>query len=229
MTRYQSRFISSDQVQDSADWKFDPVDQAALRFAAKLRAQELAEDQVKDSMLRQAGFEEGYAQGHAQATLEGQRLLEEYIATQGEEAARQFASLFGAAQAQIAQSEQVLALGVLQLACELARHVVRHEIASNPNVLQPVVREAIAVLAADCKAAIVRLHPLDIEVLEDTLRVEFAGLALTLIPDSTMNRGGCVVEAAGTVVDGTVEKRWARTVASLGMESAWEEPQDASP
>ena len=30
----------------------------------------------------------------------------------------------------------------------------------------------------------------------------------------------------GTVVDGTVEKRWQRVVASLGLDSVWEESDD---
>jgi flagellar assembly protein FliH len=34
------------------------------------------------------------------------------------------------------------------------------------------------------------------------------------------------VEAAGTVVDGTVEKRWQRAVASLGLEASWEDAND---
>jgi flagellar assembly protein FliH len=39
-------------------------------------------------------------------------------------------------------------------------------------------------------------------------------------------RGGCLVESAGTVVDGTLEKRWSRTVAKLGLQSSWEVSND---
>jgi flagellar assembly protein FliH len=67
----------------------------------------------------------------------------------------------------------------------------------------------------------VRMNPQDLGVLDDVLRQEFAGLALTLLGDASITRGGCLVESAGTVVDGTLEKRWARAVASLGLESAW--------
>jgi flagellar assembly protein FliH len=35
-----------------------------------------------------------------------------------------------------------MAQGVLELACELARQVLRHELSVNPNVVQPVIREA---------------------------------------------------------------------------------------
>jgi flagellar assembly protein FliH len=235
MTRTSSRFISSEQIGAVTDWNFAAVDQASLKFAAKLKAQAEAEETAKVDSVRQAGFSDGFsegfadgfAQGQAKATLEGQRQIQEYIETQGKEAARNFAQLLDTAQAQIADAEQVMAKGVLELACELARQVLRHELSANPNALQPVIREAISVLAVDCKAALVRMNPLDVEVLTGVLQEEFPGLSLTLLPDAAITRGGCLVEAAGTVVDGTVERRWARAVASLGLESSWEANGDA--
>lgn len=237
MARSQNaRFIPGEEVGTVTEWDFGAVDQASVRFAAKLKAQTLLEEQAKEENFRKAGFTdgysqgytEGYTQGHAQATLEGQRQITEYIATQGQETARTFGQLFEMASAQLAESEQVLAKGVLELACEVARQVLRHEMSTNPNALQPVVREALSVLAIDSKAALVRLNPLDMEVLAEVLRQEFSNLSLTLLPDSSITRGGCLVESAGTVVDGTVEKRWKRVVASLGLESAWEDDHDAA-
>lgn len=225
MSRNHARFISGEDVATVTEWDFGAVDQSSVRFAAKLKAQAEAEEQAKEDGVRQAGYSEGYAagytQGHAQATLEGQRQINEYIDTQGKEVAANFAGLFESARAQLAESEQAMAQGVLELACELARQVLRHELSTNPNALQPVVREALGMLAVDSKAAVVRLHPLDLEVLAEVLRQEFSGLALTLLPDASVARGGCLVESAGTVVDGTVEKRWQRALASLGFDSPW--------
>jgi len=230
MSRAHSTFIPGEQLGTVTDWSFGAVDQASLRFQAKLKAQAEAELRSKDEAVRQAGHAEGYAegfaQGHAQATLEGQRQIADYIATQGEVAASNMAQLFASAQEQLHESQQVMAKGVLELACELARQVLRHELASNPNALQPVIREAMGMLTSDCKAAVVRMNPVDIEVFAEVLRQEFSSLSMTLLPDSNVTRGGCIVEAAGTVVDGTVEKRWQRAVASLGLEASWEDAHD---
>jgi flagellar assembly protein FliH len=227
MTRHQSRITPSEELGAVAGWDFGAVDQASVRFAAKVKAREALEEQSRENEAHQRGFSDGYAQGHAQATLEGQRLIAEYIETQGQEAARQFGQLFESTNAQLAESQQVMAQGVLELACELARQVLRHELSANPNVLQPVIREALSVLAIDSKAAFVRLNPVDMEVLEGVLKQEFSGLALSLLADSSVTRGGCLVESAGTVVDGTIEKRWGRAVAKLGLESSWEVSNDA--
>ena len=230
MSRAHSTFIPGEQLGTVTDWSFGAVDQASLRFQAKLKAQAEAELRSKDEAVRQAGHAEGYAegfaQGHAQATLEGQRQIADYIATQGEAAANNMAQLFASAQEQLHESQQVMAKGVLELACELARQVLRHELASNPNALQPVIREAMGMLTSDCKAAVVRMNPVDIEVFAEVLRQEFSSLSMTLLPDSNVTRGGCIVEAAGTVVDGTVEKRWQRAVASLGLVASWEDAHD---
>ena len=59
MSRAHSSFIPSEKIADASSWAFDPVDQAALRFAAKVKAQAEAEDRARDNAAHQAGFEEG--------------------------------------------------------------------------------------------------------------------------------------------------------------------------
>jgi flagellar assembly protein FliH len=221
--RNYARFIPGEEIGAVEHWNFGAVDTAALKLAAQVKAVEKATDQVKEDELKQEGYAEGFIQGHAQATLESQRQISEFIANQGQEAAQHFGQIFVAAQSQLADAEQVMARGVLELACELARQVLRHELSVNPNALQSVIREALSLLVAENKSALVRLNPLDLEVLEEVLRTEFSNLSLTLLADAAVTRGGCLIESAGTVVDGTLEKRWMRAIANLGLNSPWED------
>ena len=230
MSKAHSRFIAGEDVGVVTDWQFSAVDQSSIRFAAKLKAQEETEAQSRAEGARQAGFAagyaEGFAQGHAQATLEGQRLIADYIANEGAQAASTFATLFVNAQQRIADADQAIAQGVLELACEIARQVARRDLAVNPNALQPVIREGLGMLLTDGKAATVRINPLDLDVLSEALQQEFSGASLNLVADASLTRGGCLVESAGTVIDGTVERRWQRAVSTLGLESAWEAEHD---
>lgn len=221
--RNYTRFIPGEEIGAVEQWNFGAVDTAAQLLAAQVKARDEASDQVTNDALRQEGYAEGFIQGHAQATLDAQRQITDFIANQGQETARNFAQLFVSVQAQQADAEQVVARGVLELACELARQVVRRELSVNPHALQPVIREALGLLMAESKTALIRMNPVDIEVLEDVLRSEFSGLSLTLLADATVARGGCLIESAGTVVDGTLEKRWMRAVANLGLNPPWEE------
>lgn len=239
MSRSSNKFISDEDIVAVTDWSFGAVDQASIRFAAKLKAQadeenraQKSAEQAKVDAIRQSGFtkgfEDGFAQGHAQATIEAQRQMADYIRQEGQQAANHFAKLFGAAEQQISDAEQSIALGVLELACEVARQVVRRELSANPKAVIPIIRESLAVLLSDSKIAVIRMNPLDLDSLAEDLRQEFAKLTLNLVSDPTLTRGGCLVEAAGTVIDGTVERRWQRSVASLGLESSWESNHDAS-
>lgn len=226
--RNHSRFIPGEEIDAVSQWNFGAVDTASLLLASQSKVRQLAEDQARDVALRQEGhalgFAEGFAQGQARATLEAEHRINDYARSQSEAAAERFAELLQAAQEQLAQSQQVMARGVLELACELARQVLRHELSVNPNALQPVIREALGLITSDSKSAVVRLNPLDAEVLQDAVQSEFAALDLTLVADTTVKPGGCLITSAGTVVDGSLDTRWRRAVASLGLDVAWEDP-----
>lgn len=218
------RFIPGEEIDAVEQWNFAAVDTASLLLAAQIKVRDEAADQSKNEACRQEGYAEGFAQGHALAAVEAQRQMADFIAHQGSDAAREFARLFTTVQAQLAEAEQVMAQGTLELSCELARQVLRRELSVDLKAVQPVIREALGLLAADTKSAVVRLHPLDMETLEEVIRTEFSSLSLTLLADASLTRGGCLIESAGTVVDGTLEKRWLRAVANLGLNSSWEEP-----
>lgn len=224
--RNYSRFIPGEEIGAVEQWDFGAVDTASLLLAAQVAKREEATDQAKHEVARQEGYAEGFVQGRAQATLEAQRQIADYMANQAHDAAKNFAAIFESATSQLADVEQVIARGTLELACELARQVLRHELSINPNALQPVIREVLGLLVAETKTAVVKLNPLDLEVLEDVLRAEFSSFSPTLLADATITRGGCVVESAGTVIDGTLETRWKRALASLGLSLAWERPED---
>ena len=222
--RQYTRFIPGEEIDAVSRWSFADVDAAAMLLEQQTREREAHEQ--AEGLRQQAhaqGYADGFQQGRAQTLLEAQKQVNDYIAQQGRETAQQFGALIESTQAQLEAGQQLAAQSVLELACELARQVLRHEIASNPNALLPVIREALSLLFADSKAVQIRLHPLDLDVLQDILREEYPNLPLTLQPDATLTRGGCLVESGGTVIDGRLEKRWARAIGRLGQNLPWEE------
>ncbi len=221
--RTLSRFIPGEEIEAVSQWSFGSVDTDSLRLAAKARDEQEALSRIRDEAVRKDAYAKGFEQGRAHAIVEAEKKVRDYAKGQGEETARRFARLIESAEQQLGDSQQVMAKGVLELACALAQQVLRHELSVNPNVLQPVIREALAVLSVDTKSAIVRMHPVDVEVLHEALESEFAGMSLALVADASLQPGGCVITAAGTVVDGTLGTRWRRAVANLGLDAPWEE------
>lgn len=217
--RQHTRFIPGEEIDAIAQWRFGNVN---LDAAAQLHSETGEENARRDETARQQAYAEGFVQGRAQAMIEAQHQINEFTQQQGQQAARQLAQLFEAAQSQLDKAEQLSAQAVLELACDLARQVLRHEISSNPNVLLPVIRESLGLLFADSRSVSIKLNPQDLEVLQAALKEEFPALSLNLISDASLTRGGCLIESAGTVVDGRLEKRWARAIGQLGQEFALE-------
>ena len=233
-----ARFIPSEEMaqQRVAQWRFGSVDEtvrAAENEAARVQAlQDEASSpavQQKLQQMRDAAHAEGYATGHADATREANARLDDYVNGQGRTAAEHLASAVAAAQQGLEASQQRIADSVLEIACALARQVLRRELAADPHALQPVIREALGILSADGRPSVVRLHPQDLELLRAPLQEEFAGVPATWLGDATLAPGDCLVESAGAVIDGRLEARWKGAVATLGLEVPWDTPADDLP
>jgi flagellar assembly protein FliH len=232
-SRHYSRFIPSEEVGDVTQWHFSAVDGSEPVIPVVVEAEpelplpppgiDEAEHLAKLEQAREEGYERGVVQGQAQAGLEWQQRMDDYVANQGREAAERMDQLAGALDTSLNDMQQRMAQEVLALACDIARQVIRQELAGQPDALLPVVREALGMLISEGRPATVRLSPQDWETLEQPLREEFAASKVQWIADAHVQPGDCQVESAGTVVDGSLDKRWRRAIAALGLTSAWKE------
>lgn len=233
--RSYSRFIPSEEVGLVTQWKFGAVDGSEpvepepevlpepepLPDPAEVEAAQLALVQ----QACDAAFAQGLAQGQADTALEWQQRMDDYVSGQALEMSHSIASVVQSLQESLAAMQQRMAQDVLALACDIAREVVRRELSVGPDVLEPVVREAVGMLLAEGRLAMVRLNPSDMGAVEQPLRDEM-GASIQWVADAAVPTGGCLVESGGTVVDGSVAKRWERAIASLGLESPWQESGD---
>jgi flagellar assembly protein FliH len=230
IVRDYSRFIPGEEIEQAQPWSFNAIDTAAQLLAAKARERRVQQAQQFSEQVRQDGFEQGFqaglAEGRHQAEAEMQARMQAFMDDQGQQLAQRLQQLFEAAQGQVQSLQQTLAQGVLDVASDIARQVIRRELSLDTQAVLPVVLEALEVLGADHKAAVVRLNPQDLEALGTQIESDFANLALTLRGDPTLEAGGCVVESAGTVVDASLPKRWQRVVATLGQAKTWESDRD---
>ncbi|MDR3411057.1 MAG: flagellar assembly protein FliH [Formivibrio sp.] len=226
--RNYSRFIPGEEIDAVEQWQFGAIDTAAQLLAAQVKAREMQEEEVQLESDRQQAYKDGFTagmeHGKQQAQSELQMQMQAFISNQAQEAADKLAELFESAQRELLAAEQAMAQGVLALSCELARQMLRHELTINTEVVMPVLTEAIGLLGSEFKTAVVKMNPLDIAALGEQIQADFAALNVSLRADPDVLQGGCLLESAGTVVDGTVQKRWQRAVATLGLTSNWEVP-----
>lgn len=165
----------------------------------------------------QAGHAEGYQAGFSAGHLEGlnKGLTEaQAVAVQFKTVAEAFTTALAAADAEVAD-------GIVALAFDVAREVVRQSITLDPTVLLGAVREVLASEPALVGAPQILVNPADMPVLEAYLKDELESNGWTLHVDAAIERGGCRARAATGDVDATLTTRWKRVLLALGHHSEW--------
>jgi flagellar assembly protein FliH len=224
MSNPYSKFIPGEEIQDFSSWRFGEMG-ATPQLPENPVVKPSHADESSET-YRQQGFAEGFVQGAAQARLEAQREINDFMSQHAQTSAREMASMIKSLEAQLLEVEQAAAEQVLVLACELARQIMRHEVQVHPQSLLPVIKEALGQVLVESKVKRLRLHPQDMTYIQAHLSQELADTPMTLVPDAAIIRGGCVLEATHVTVDATMEGRWRRALASLGLTLKWPQETD---
>ena len=130
----------------------------------------------------------------------------------------------------LAGIEQGVADQLLALAIEIANQVLRQSLRLQPELLLPVVREAVATLQPHQGQPLLFIHPDDAALVRRHLGEQLSHSNWRIIEDSRLTAGGCRVELGASEVDATLETRWRRVVEAIGVGQEWLKPgQEANP
>jgi flagellar assembly protein FliH len=144
-------------------------------------------------------------QGLAQAAVELDSLRS--IAAQlGEESAR---------------ADEIIAQDVLNLALDLAKAMLKTSLAVKPELVVPIVSEAIRYLPSVQQPALLFLNPQDAAIVKSHMEDELLKAGWRVAEDMQLQRGGCRIETASNQIDATVGTRWQRLAEALGKNSEW--------
>jgi flagellar assembly protein FliH len=218
-----SRFIPREEIDGVAAWHFSAMDGSDDTAAAAM-ADGSASEGVTSEVLqeaRQQAYAEGFARGRDAGGQEVRDALEATVRKTAEETAVRMAQLLHNTRDHLKKSESQISRHILELACDLARQVVRQELKNDPIHLKPVISEALSQLVEDGLPATVRMHPGDLALMKGALLETLASPTPEFVADANVSPGGCLVESATMAVDATIEKRWSRAVGNLGLDAAW--------
>ncbi|WP_229422853.1 flagellar assembly protein FliH [Telluria aromaticivorans] len=175
-----------------------------------IREQARAEGYAEGLLEGQAaGQAQGYADGAAAGQLEASAELEHL---------RSIAATFSDA---VVQADETIAHDVLELALRLARGMVRTAFEVRPELILPVVQEAIGYLPVLAQPAVLTLNPLDAEIVRDAMGQELIKGGWRIAEDIGMARGGCKVDTASNQIDAQAAARWGRLTHSLQSNVDW--------
>lgn len=222
------RFIPREEVQAVSAWEFQSMDgkptkseaaAAAAAAEAPAPAPELPAPDME--LLKQQAFEAGFEQGRQAGEQATREALDAPLRRTAEDAARRLTLLLQNAEAELQHADEHLAEQLLQLACDLARQVVRRELEQPQDVLKAVIAEALSQTVDDHLQRTVKLNPMDLALMQNHLGDLVASGKVQLLAQDGLSAGGCVVETPACTVDASIEKRWARAVANLGQKALW--------
>ncbi|MBD3293274.1 MAG: hypothetical protein GF393_10140 [Armatimonadia bacterium] len=120
---------------------------------------------------------------------------------------------------------------VVRIAVEVARRIVRRELRTDPGMVTRTVGAALEQVAAASETR-VRVHPLDAQVLQESIReivpAPDEAAALEIVPDGSIERGGCVVESDRGIVDARLRTQFEEMQTRLldGLEATRSERGD---
>jgi flagellar assembly protein FliH len=224
-TSPHSRFIPREEIDAVSAWRFAAVDGSdKLPPAAESEIEPepnlLLEHAVAEA--RQQAFADGFAHGHDAGGKEVRDALEAAMRRSTEEAGARLGQLMHSMTDQLIGCEHKIARQILDLACDIARQVVRQELQSSTGHLRAVIGEALEQIVEDGLPATVRMHPDDLALMKDALLDTLGENAPEFVADVTISPGGCLVQTPSATVDATVEKRWSRALGNLGLDQAWD-------
>jgi flagellar assembly protein FliH len=202
----RSRIIDGERIGSLNRWDVPAVDSSAadaLRGAQQAGAHVLTAGQL-DALQKQAhdeafrrGFDEGLTAGKSELAARSARL-----AALAEAFALPFQNL-----------ERSIEDELVNLAIELACHLVRREVERDAAVLHTAIGDCLGVLASGVRDVTLCLNPEDAALVRSAPPA--AGNArVTLAEDAALQRGDLRITSASTLVDGTLRARCAEIVAA---------------
>ena len=214
---------------------FDEAEQAAKR-AAEAAAQALADAPAEtiettpqvvlptaDDIERMhiEAHEQGYAAGHSEGYAAGLAAGHDEGLAEARASAAKIDALMTSLQQSLDSIDQQVANRLLATAVEIASQMLRQSLRIKPELLLPVVREAVATLYPHGGHPALFAHPDDAALIRTHLGEQLAHSNWRIIDDASLSAGGCRVEVGASEVDATLETRWRRVIDAIGISPEW--------
>ena len=220
-----ARFIPREELSSFAAWNpgdlaGGPVPQANVQRGAPGASDEAAKPDLAAQQAaalhaaRQAGYQDGYRDGLV--------ALDGFKQSYAKQATAQVGTLVASLGDELDGLQQEMARTLAISATQLARQIVRSELVTRPELVAQVAQEALDTLLLSARHITLRVHPDDHTLVAQGAAEVIAARGARLLGDASMARGGCLVESDIGVIDASLDARWRRAAASIGIDESWD-------
>ena len=167
----------------------------------------------------QEGYDKGYQEGHDKGHQEGR----EQGDTEARNASKQIQAVFDNLNQQLQTLDQQIAQDILTFAIDLTKRMISQSLTVHPELILPIVQDAIRLLPDGMPQPRLFLNPADAKIVRHHLTEQTTPENWEILDDDEIIQGGCRIEAGGTEIDASIETRWRRALAAIGQHHDWVE------
>jgi flagellar assembly protein FliH len=183
--------------------------------APQVPVPDAAQQQARLAALEREAFAKGYEQGERAGAEAGTKRAEAML----RRLAETIEELADVRRSMVRQTERQM----VQLALAIARRIVRREVALDSELTVAMARVALERLG-DSTSVTIRLNPDDYEVTAGRREAMLPGSHVSVVPDSAVSRGGCLVQSDFGYVDASVDAQFQELARALLVEEGQEQP-----
>lgn len=165
--------------------------------------------------------EEARQQGYAEGLEQGRAAGQEQARAEGKKEAARLKALAEVFSEELARANDTVADDMLNLSLDLAKAMLKTALKVRPELVLPVVGEAIRYLPSVQQPALLVLNPQDAALVRSYMGDELSQAGWRVTEEVQMARGGCRIETASNQIDATPAVRWQRIADALGKQQDW--------
>lgn len=166
---------------------------------------------------REEGYAAGYQEGQTAGYVDGRAAAEVEVKAE----VIRVQTLVAHLEQDLCTVDQQMADQLLELALALAKKIVTQALKLKPELIIPIVQEAIRHLPNAMQHPRLYLHPDDAKLVSMHLSEQIAQENWSIREDEQLTRGGCRIEANGCEINGDLNVRWQKILSALGQQDDW--------
>jgi flagellar assembly protein FliH len=167
--------------------------------------------------ILEKSYRDGYSRGMKEGYANGLDLAKQEMANE-KNCLLDLASQFTAA---LEHKSEKISEEILNLALEIAKTMVKTQIQIKPEVILPIIDNALKKIPITHKSLLITLHPHDANIVRKHLQEELSDYGWSVLENTTIEPGGCFVETATNTINASNQTRWQSICQSLNQHNDW--------
>ncbi len=166
---------------------------------------------------KEEGYEAGFLEGKAAGYAEGRNTAEFEV----KEEVLHLQTLLSNLTQDLHAMQQHIANDLLAMAITTSKKMTAQALEIKPELIVPIVQEAIQQLPYSVQQPRLFLHPDDAKIVRTHLSDQLIQENWSIREDDQLTRGGCRIVTNGSEIDATIESRWQKILAAIGQQNNW--------